>query len=27
RDGDLVIVAIPRQPDASKLVTTWARGE
>jgi len=25
--GDLVIVAIPRQDNASKLVTAWARGE
>lgn len=27
RSGDLVIVAMPRQPNASKLVTAWARGE
>lgn len=27
RSGDLVMVAMPRQPDASKLVTAWARGE
>ncbi|GAA1097814.1 potassium/proton antiporter [Nocardiopsis metallicus] len=27
REGDLIIVAMPRRPDANKLVTAWAKGE
>ncbi|GGC53652.1 potassium/proton antiporter [Hoyosella rhizosphaerae] len=27
REGDLVIVAMPRRPDANKIVTAWAKGE
>ncbi|MBB6172692.1 cell volume regulation protein A [Nocardiopsis mwathae] len=27
REGDLLIVAMPRRPDANKLVTAWAKGE
>ncbi|MBB5495699.1 potassium/proton antiporter [Nocardiopsis metallicus] len=27
REGDLIILAMPRRPDASKLVTAWAKGE
>lgn len=27
RDNDLIIVAVPRQPDANRQITAWARGE
>jgi cell volume regulation protein A len=27
REGDLIILAMPRRADASRLVTAWAKGE
>jgi cell volume regulation protein A len=27
RENDLLIVAMPRRPDAQRLVTAWAKGE